>query len=160
MWDLPRPGLEPVSPALAGRFSTTAPPGKPPIHSWNFSRCLTLCHWNVTAPVKKDHLVPRSKIYVRFDHYSLLRVELFSSSWGETCKKEKQGHLRKPVVETTKERGKIHISDVKHVGVSPGVFLRACKLLADSLGTFWSVTMPRTSCYAVIGYWRNSRWRD
>ena len=28
-WDLPRPRLEPVSPALAGRFSTTAPPGKP-----------------------------------------------------------------------------------------------------------------------------------
>ena len=29
MWDLPRPGLEPLSPALAGRPSTTAPPGKP-----------------------------------------------------------------------------------------------------------------------------------
>ena len=29
MWGLPRPGLEPVFPALAGRFSTTAPPGKP-----------------------------------------------------------------------------------------------------------------------------------
>ena len=29
MWDLPRPGLEPVSPALAGRLSTTEPPGKP-----------------------------------------------------------------------------------------------------------------------------------
>ena len=29
MWDLPRPGLEPVSPVLAGGFSTTAPPGKP-----------------------------------------------------------------------------------------------------------------------------------
>ena len=29
MWDLPRPGLELASPALAGRFSTTAPPGKP-----------------------------------------------------------------------------------------------------------------------------------
>ena len=28
-WDPPRPGPEPVSPALAGRFSTTAPPGKP-----------------------------------------------------------------------------------------------------------------------------------
>ena len=27
--DPPRPGLEPVSPALAGRFPTTAPPGKP-----------------------------------------------------------------------------------------------------------------------------------
>ena len=29
MWDPPRPGLEPVCPALAGRFLTTAPPGKP-----------------------------------------------------------------------------------------------------------------------------------
>ena len=29
MWDPPRPGLEPVSPALTGAFSTTAPPGKP-----------------------------------------------------------------------------------------------------------------------------------
>ena len=29
MWDLPRPGLEPVSPALAGGFLTTVPPGKP-----------------------------------------------------------------------------------------------------------------------------------
>ena len=29
MSDPPRPGLEPVSPVLAGGFSTTAPPGKP-----------------------------------------------------------------------------------------------------------------------------------
>ena len=36
MWDLPRPGLEPVSPALAGRFSTTAPPGKPPTNSFSY----------------------------------------------------------------------------------------------------------------------------
>ena len=28
MWDLPGPGPEPMSPALAGRFLTTAPPGK------------------------------------------------------------------------------------------------------------------------------------
>ena len=34
MWDPPRPGLEPVSPALAGRFSTTAPPGKPASKFW------------------------------------------------------------------------------------------------------------------------------
>ena len=32
MWDLPRPGLEPASSALAGRLPTTAPPGKPSIH--------------------------------------------------------------------------------------------------------------------------------
>ena len=29
MWDPPGPGLEPVSFALAVRFLTTAPPGKP-----------------------------------------------------------------------------------------------------------------------------------
>ena len=29
MRDPPRPGIEPVAPALAGRLSTTAPPGKP-----------------------------------------------------------------------------------------------------------------------------------
>ena len=34
MWDLPGPGLEPVSPALAGGFLTTAPPlsGAPLCH--------------------------------------------------------------------------------------------------------------------------------
>ena len=30
MWDLPGPGLEPMSPALAGRFLTTVSPGKSP----------------------------------------------------------------------------------------------------------------------------------
>ena len=29
MWDLPGPGLKPVSHTLAGGFLTTAPPGKP-----------------------------------------------------------------------------------------------------------------------------------
>ena len=29
IWDRPRPGRKPASPALAGRLSTTAPPGKP-----------------------------------------------------------------------------------------------------------------------------------
>ena len=28
MWDLPGPGMEPVSPALAGGFLTAGPPGK------------------------------------------------------------------------------------------------------------------------------------
>ena len=31
MWDPSRPGFEPASPALVGRLSTTAPPGKPPL---------------------------------------------------------------------------------------------------------------------------------
>ena len=29
MWDLPEPGTEPISPALAGGFFTTEPLGKP-----------------------------------------------------------------------------------------------------------------------------------
>ena len=48
MWDLPRPGLEPVSPALAGRLSTTAPPGKP--YTSIFFKNLYIflgCHWSV-----------------------------------------------------------------------------------------------------------------
>ena len=32
MWNLPRPGIKPVSPSLADRFLTTGPPGK----SYNF----------------------------------------------------------------------------------------------------------------------------
>ena len=30
MWDLPGPGIKPVSPELAGGFVTTVPPGKSP----------------------------------------------------------------------------------------------------------------------------------
>ena len=29
MWNLPRPGIEPMSPALAGEFLATGPPGNP-----------------------------------------------------------------------------------------------------------------------------------
>ena len=47
MWDLPRTGLEPVSPALAGRFSTTAPPGKP-------------THEDFRAILPSSHLVEQS----------------------------------------------------------------------------------------------------
>ena len=41
MWDLPGPGLEPVSPALAGGFLTTAPPGKP--SKWFCCCCCCCC---------------------------------------------------------------------------------------------------------------------
>ena len=40
MWDLPRPGLEPMSAALAGRVSTTAPPGKPRKYVFILTRML------------------------------------------------------------------------------------------------------------------------
>ena len=38
MWNLPGPGIKPMTPALAGRFLSTAPPGKPKnsriLHTW------------------------------------------------------------------------------------------------------------------------------
>ena len=61
MWDLPGPGIKPMSPALAGGFFTTEPPGKPTYHynellflfipqkpiykeiDWNNSEELELC---------------------------------------------------------------------------------------------------------------------
>ena len=59
MWDPPRPGREPVSPALAGRFPTLAPPGKPlscsfnhdnvPICIWLHSQPANLCHTDTCA---------------------------------------------------------------------------------------------------------------
>ena len=50
MWDLPGPGREPVSPALAGGFLTTAPPGKS--HDWHL---MLPVGWNTyTRPLHVD----------------------------------------------------------------------------------------------------------
>ena len=46
----PRPGLEPVSPALAGRFSTTAPPGKPK-NVWWMTASTDVCDITLWASV-------------------------------------------------------------------------------------------------------------
>ena len=47
MWDPPRPGLKPMSPAPAGRLPTTAPPGKPSalifIVSFLSPNCQSVC---------------------------------------------------------------------------------------------------------------------
>ena len=40
MWDHPRPGMEPVSPALAGGFLTTGPPGKSNRHPSEHFICI------------------------------------------------------------------------------------------------------------------------
>ena len=53
MWDLPRPGLEPVSPALAGRFSTIAPPGKPCLYSFE-EIYLKVKHFILVNPLAKQ----------------------------------------------------------------------------------------------------------
>ena len=47
MWDLRGPGHEPVSPALAGGFLTTAPPGKPLLYI--FKATLLRYNWHVKS---------------------------------------------------------------------------------------------------------------
>jgi len=43
-WDLPDPGIKPVSPAMAGRFLTTESPGKPLIRALTtFAHFLIAC---------------------------------------------------------------------------------------------------------------------
>ena len=63
MWDLPRPGLEPVSPALAGRFSTTVPPGKPQLSIFYIVVCI--------CQSQSSNLSPS---------YPLVTISLFSTS--------------------------------------------------------------------------------
>ena len=48
MWDLPRPGIKPMSPAPAGRFLTTEPPGKS-----------NASYLNLTLYKRKQKIMPR-----------------------------------------------------------------------------------------------------
>ena len=53
MWDLPGPGLEPLSPPLAGRFLTTAPPAKSLTQCFKISSMLqhvSILHFFVCVP--------------------------------------------------------------------------------------------------------------
>ena len=83
MWDLPRLGLQPVSLALAGRLSTTAPPGKPymlflmPLEVmedffYNLNLCFLL---TVTFSPFKQNIVCKFYIIYYFCSYSLLKMK-------------------------------------------------------------------------------------
>ena len=56
MWDLPRPGLEPVSPVLAGGFLTTVPPRK----------SLTILIYVFSYTFLCEHVYVSSFLYVSF----------------------------------------------------------------------------------------------
>ena len=86
MWDLPGPGLEPVSPALASWFLTTAPPGKS--HCSSFSSGLSPPD-SVSCRDMSQCLVPRNFLSYfpcscDFLHLSFpLFIEIWS--WREDC---------------------------------------------------------------------------
>ena len=63
--DLPNPGIEPMSLALAGRFFTTAPPGKPNIHL-NSCQLTTTSSISTTCCREKTYTTRRDrKIFPR-----------------------------------------------------------------------------------------------
>ena len=83
MWDLPRPGLKPVSPALAGRFSTTAPPGKPSMWAWE--ECALCCCWMVYSKCQLDQtewLFCSGHLYLYWSSACLIYQFLTEECWS------------------------------------------------------------------------------
>ena len=72
MWDLPGPGLEPVSPALAGGFLTTAPPGKSPylVFLFFFYKFIYLFYYLFLAALVLHCCVPPSLVVASRGHSS------------------------------------------------------------------------------------------
>ena len=71
MWDPLRQGIKIMSPALAGRFLTTGPPGEPPLLSFDLVSPLPQHRKNLTLPLNNDLQAPITaslahlKVYVR-----------------------------------------------------------------------------------------------
>ena len=59
MWDLPRPGIEPVSPALAGGFLTTALPGSPSFYIFLDKETMHLRGIDRTKKFRFGHLISK-----------------------------------------------------------------------------------------------------
>ena len=87
MWDPPRPGLEPMSPALAGRFPTTAPPGKPLSYTF-YSYCFGL--WFQ----KLCYLLFVNKCIINFRQNSSWGLPWWRSGWESAC--QCRGHGFEP----------------------------------------------------------------
>ena len=82
LWDLPGPGLEPVSPALAGGFLTIAPPGK----SWLGNLNDRFCQYSWVINTYLPFLL-LSLVLIPFFHKGgkggLATYSLWPPSWKE-----------------------------------------------------------------------------
>ena len=90
MWDLPRPGLESVFPALAGGFLTTVPPGKSRIiYFYICNSSKVLWHW-VTSKLlgvseDRGHCPSYSQSLVKMQLHLKYLVFLRLTSWSLWC---------------------------------------------------------------------------
>ena len=96
MWDLPRPGFEPVSPALAGRFSTAAPPGKP----------CSIYYINMVKGFLQDMPQEVQELTAPLHHHSssgLIRLPGCPPSVTQPSRAKALGHLSKIRLHSTAE---------------------------------------------------------
>ena len=63
MWDLPGPGLEPVSPALVGGFLTTASPGNSPGFSFDLIYLNGTEAANLGTPMDTNKIIPKKSLW-------------------------------------------------------------------------------------------------
>ena len=79
MRDLPRPGLEPMSPALAGGFLTTAPPGKsPPLLFIDTLKHICVCVYRYASKKTKTKLKAQVYFSVIIYAYGFYNRSLYS----------------------------------------------------------------------------------
>ena len=69
MWKLPRPGIEMVSPALAGKFLITGPPGKSPYEDFGGSMFFGGGYVGLLAQPVFPGLSPILRLFVLFKIY-------------------------------------------------------------------------------------------
>ena len=86
MWDLPGPGLEPVSPALAGRFLTTALPGQPlPQHFEYLILVYFGCHYFYKKLALILNEIPICDVLFSLATFKILSSPLAFISLTTTC---------------------------------------------------------------------------
>ena len=86
MWNLPRPGVEPVSLALQGGYLTTGPPEKPsaPPSCCQNNFIMIVFHWSTSTPVGDSRQPHWSSVCLGFVHW-------FSTMFGRTSLTRKHG---------------------------------------------------------------------
>ena len=82
MWDLPGSGLESVSPALAGGFLTTAPPGKPYLSDLISVRSPSLCSTFHPPQLAGNCVLQTHQAYPHLKSLSLSVPSVFNALLG------------------------------------------------------------------------------